>query len=59
VGRVRATLVSSLLKPDLVAAVFVLGVLFAVLAIVNKSLWSAIMAHGINDLLSVIVFTGS
>jgi len=40
-----------LLKPDVVAAVFVLGVVFSVLVLASGSLWSAIVVHDLNDFL--------
>jgi membrane protease YdiL (CAAX protease family) len=45
-----------LLTAQIVIAVFILGVVFAILFHYSKSLWSAIVAHSLNDFISAVVF---
>jgi uncharacterized protein len=45
-----------LLTPQIAIAVFILGVVFAVLFHYSKSLWSAIVAHSLNDFISAVIF---
>jgi membrane protease YdiL (CAAX protease family) len=42
--------------PRIIAVVFILGALFAVLLHYSKSLWSAIIAHSLNDFFSAVLF---
>jgi hypothetical protein len=45
-----------LLKAETVIFVFVFGVLMAIVFRYSNSLWSAIVAHSLNDFLSVVIF---
>ena len=45
-----------MLTPALTLSIFVLGVVFALLFHYSKSLWSAIVAHSLNDFISAVIF---
>jgi membrane protease YdiL (CAAX protease family) len=42
--------------PRIVILVFILGAVFAILLHYSKSLWSAIIAHSLNDFISAVLF---
>ena len=37
-------------------SIFVLGVIFAVILTLSRSLWSSIVAHSLNDFFSAVLF---